>query len=372
MKKMFSGLVLAALAVLPACNSDETVDVPTGRAIEFAGSFVDNSTRSTDPSYTTSSLLEYYVYSWVEKDATTYSVFDNERVHFSKSQTDNTDPGSWTHDTKRYWIENGKYNFFAVAGANSGTLTINNTDAPTIAGFTSDGKTDLIYSEVKNVEGKSSDNNNVSFTFQHQLAKVRFSFYNNTNKFDYITAKVKNIKMTNPIASGDVTLSADRYGAVWSNWQQGETALDFGNAGESDGFIAFYDASQTVPVAPSTCDYERLVIPAGSEQTYKVTFDVDLYLFDIPHKTITCEATIKDVEFKPGYAYNFTAWLLESSLDGDLQTIEFDSPTVEEWTNQSDDNWTIFTQESGSESGNGSLGGGTMGGGTMGGGVTSD
>jgi hypothetical protein len=350
MKKMFSGLVLAALAVLPACNSDETVDVPTGRAIEFAGSFVDNSTRSTDPSYTTSSLKEFYVYGWVEKDGTSAQIFDSEKVTHSDGST--FKPAGWSYDNKRYWVDGGAYTFAAIAGAtDNGTLVITNTDAPTIKGFTSDGNTDLIYSENKEMVGKASNNEAVSFNFQHQLAKIKFSFQNQIYQLnEEVKCKVRNIKMANPIVSGDVTLSATQYGATWTNQQQGETALDFGNAGDEDGFIAELTLDNASQDPVSTCDYERLIIPADADQTYNVTFDADIYLYGIFHQTVNCTAIIKNVAFQPGYAYNFTAVLNNESLGGGisgLEPIKFDNITVEGWT-ENDNNsatWTKFTPE---------------------------
>jgi hypothetical protein len=342
-KKMIFGLAMASIALLPSCSNDETVDLPSGKPIEFSGSFVDKSTRSNDPSYTTSNLNSFQVYGWVSSKDGSALLFDNDTVtHYVRPTST-----YWAYTgATQYWVEGGEYTFSAIVGAN-GNLTINGEDnvrvaTPKIEGFTSDGQTDLIYSEYS-ATGLASGNPAVSFTFQHQLAKVRFSFRNDTNNANSnIEAKVTNIKMTDPIATGDVELSNEQYGAKWSNQAKAETptALDFGSAGdETTGYIA------RTPVL-SACSQEQLVIPAGDDQTYTVTFTASIYQKDVLIKTVECTSTIKDIAFKPGYAYNFTAELLGDALGGSvggLEAIKFDNITVDEWTDDNNDSWTKFT-----------------------------
>jgi hypothetical protein len=393
MKKMFSGLVLAALAVLPACNSDETVDVPTGRAIEFAGSIVDKSTRSTDYSKTTENLPQIQFYGWGKKDGSNFIVFDDEVVaHVSSATTPyySGDP-YWTYFNTQYWVESAEYTFSAIYGnetstfdsssmknvtSYNGELTISDTEnkvraeKPKIVGYESDGETDLLYSETT-ATGLASGNKPVSFVFQHQMAKVRFAFQNNTNPYTNLDCKVTNIKMTNPLVKGDVELSNEQYGAVWSNQEEGTEALEFGDAYDTTtGFLPLYSL-ETQAQDPYALSDEKLVIPADNTHTYNVTFTVTIYLNGFEDKSFDCEAEIKNVEFKPGYAYNFNAVLNEAYLDGSagLEKIVFDDITVTTWTDASDNNeiWNRFTDTensvSGSESGNGNLGGGTTGGG---------
>jgi hypothetical protein len=228
----------------------------------------------------------------------------------------------------------------------------------------------------------------VGFTFQHQLAKVKFSFQNNTNPYSNIDAKITDIKMLDPIETGDVELSATQYGAVWSNQKKAEdgqaTPLEFGDAYDTTtGYLPIIiteEDSKTDPYA--SCTYERLVIPADETQTYKVTFHVTVLVNKIEHSQFDYVAEIKDVEFKPGYAYNFKADLNEGAIDGNvgLKPIEFDGFTVAPWTDDTTNTgiWTKIVTEKDTDQGDGendnnndnqgdSQDSGTTGGGNLGG-----
>lgn len=378
-KKMIFGLAVATIALLPSCSNDETVDVPSGKPIEFSGTFVDKSTRTTDPSYTTDNLSEFRVYGWAAKGTDKQQVFDEVAIsHVVSTPFYHVDNPYWTYSGTQYWIPGASYTFSALAGYQktaytsdwkayqeyNGELTMNDNGervaTPKITGFKSDGVTDLIYSEAT-ATGYSTGNDPVSFTFQHQLAKVRFSFQNNTNPYSNIDAKVTNIQLVDPIESGDVELSSMQYGAVWSNQQKaaaGEaTPLKFGNAYEEDGYLPLFTSENKDEDPYSVCDYERLVIPADETQTYKVTFHVTIYLNKIQATEFDSEATIKDVAFKPGYAYNFKAVLNETAIDGaaGLNPIVFDGITVTSWTeaDSNDDVWDRFTDDSKKSTSNG-------------------
>jgi hypothetical protein len=213
----------------------------------------------------------------------------------------------------------------------NGTLTISEdgkrVTSPKIVGFTTDGETDLIYDEKS--ETYSSGAKTVKFTFQHQLAKVKFTFIDGMPANSQIGIKVTDIKITDAPASGDVTLSATQYGASWSNLSTTTASLDFGSTG--DDFIATSTGTE--------CANERLLIPAASTQKYTVTFKTEIYQgasgTEILIKKADHSTTIKDVELKAGYAYNFTATLNEDNLDGGnaLYPIVFDE-TVTSWENK--------------------------------------
>jgi hypothetical protein len=341
-KQMIPGLALAAIALLASCSNDETVEAPTGKEIQFTSAFVDNNTRATfDPSSTTDNLKEFQVYGWVSKGTVADQVFNGTTVEY---KTYPTGGSSWVSSETKYWLNGGSYTFSAIAG-NNGDLTINGTNErvaePQVTGFQSDGKTDLIYSE-QTATGLESGNEAVAFTFKHQLAKVRISFYNETNQYTTpLEAKITDIKMTNPIESGDVKLSSTAHGAVWSNQKQGTTALLFGDSETSDDSQYITRRSQGgTEVTP--CTIENLVIPAGSDVSYTVTFKATIYLDGMEYKTVTPTATISGVEFKPGYAYNFTIRMMNDSLSGSLETIKF-TASVEDWGNYvDDDQWTYF------------------------------
>jgi hypothetical protein len=352
-KQMWCGLTFAAFGLLTSCSSEETLDVPVGNPIQFAYANVDASTRgadgevsddsqggtseggdasdgeastgATDPSFTTESLQDagFNVYGWVSNGKESSVLFDGTEVTYD------TDDG-WTYDNTQYWVADGIYTFSAIAGMN-GTLTISEdgkrVTSPKIVGFTTDGKTDLIYAEKS--ETYTSGAKTVEFAFQHQLAKVKFTFIDDMPENSQIGIKVTDITITDAPASGDVTLSAIKYGASWSNLSTTTATLDFGSTG--DDFIATTTGTE--------CANERLLIPAASTQEYTVTFKTDIYQGAsgsmIKIKTAEHSTTIKNVELAAGYAYNFTATLNEDNLDGGnaLYPIVFDE-TVTSWENK--------------------------------------
>jgi hypothetical protein len=352
-KQMWCGLTFAAFGLLTSCSSEETLDVPVGNPIQFAYANVDASTRgadgevsddsqggtseggdasdgvastgATDPSFTTESLQDagFNVYGWVSNGKESSVLFDGTEVTYD------TDDG-WTYENTQYWVGGGSYTFSAIAGMN-GTLTISEdgkrVTSPKIVGFTTDGETDLIYDEKSETYTSGSGAKTVKFAFQHQLAKVKFTFIDGMPANSQIGIVVKEIKITDAPASGDVVLSATQYGASWSNLSSTTTSLDFGSTG--DDFIATSTGTE--------CADERLLIPAASTQEYTVTFKTEIYQgasgTEVLIKTAEHSTTIKDVELKAGYAYNFTATLNEDNLDGGnaLYPIVFDEQ-VTSWT----------------------------------------
>lgn len=415
-KQWIFSLTMAGLALLTSCNSDELIDVSSNNAIKFSSAFVDKTTRgeggeeqnnspedgtntdgdtnetaesTSDPSYTTNNLLSFNVYGWVANSSTSAKLFDN--VVVSRESTND----DFTYEDTQYWIEGGSYTFSAIAGFsddNGGTLTIDNdgvrAESPTIEDFVSDGETDLIYSDSgkKPIEGAVSGNEAVEFTFQHQLAKVKFSFWNKTASTAQIDAKVTDIKITNAIQSGTVALSSEQHKASWSNLSTDNTyELSFGDAG--DGYIKKYvetvateeekveeekvedqntnsstlaarritrsdpsngsegsdganateggDNGTTETQSPTACTAEKLVIPSDGKE-FTVQFTTTIYQCDVEIATVTHEAKITPT-FVAGYAYNFIAELDEDNIDpnGALEPIVF-TATVEDWEDGAD------------------------------------
>lgn len=106
MKKVFF-LGIAAATMLASCSKDETVDVPQGKAIGFSNTFVDNATRSVDPSFTVATLPNFAVYGFTQNG----QIFDGETVSSVNGGT------SWTYSPTQYWVEGNQYAFAAIAPA---------------------------------------------------------------------------------------------------------------------------------------------------------------------------------------------------------------------------------------------------------------
>jgi hypothetical protein len=349
MKRKFLLCVsMTVFGLFASCSSDETVDIPAGRTIEFSGDFVNNNTRAE---YTTSNITKFNVYGWVSKkiDANT----TQSGVIFNGDEVSKTN-GKWTYTNTQYWIDGGTYNFSALAGYTSGngTLTITNeknarADKPTIKDFELNGGTeDLIYSDhPKAISYTYSANTTpeaVAFTFQHQLSKVKFSF---VSTLGGLGIKVTDIKITDPFEKGTVELSNTQHGAVWTpetRPESGNKALDFGSAPTVDT-----DYVSTNSTTPSSTE-PRFMIPAESKEgaaiDYTVTFTTTLYQGGIEFTQVEHKTTIKALTLEPGYAYNFIATLTkdnilgtdENNKDKELKPIEFDVTKVEDWATTTD------------------------------------
>jgi hypothetical protein len=317
-------LAMATVALFASCSSDEILDVPVDKTIQFSGAFVDNSTRATDPSYTTDNLTSFNVYGWVKgtaDDAKLNQIFNE--VEVSKTTSDGTT--SWTYTDTQYWTEGASYTFDAIAGAN-GNINIKddtngtNASAPTITGFTSDGKTDLIYATAT-ANGAASNNPKVGFTFQHQLAKVKFTILDGISSSS-AKIKVTDIKITDAVKKGDVALSTTSTLIAWSNQSSETVELDFGAVGST-----YIDKSTATTESNRVSDNEKLLIPTTSTE-YTIQLVEEIYQGEVLINTLTRQAKLTP-SLSAGYAYNFTATLTE-------EPIEFTLTSVTDWSNGDD------------------------------------
>lgn len=324
---------LATAAMLASCSQDETVEMAQNtRAISFSNAFVDNATRSVvDPSFKKETLGNFAVYGFTQKG----QIFDGVPV----SSADNG--STWTYDPIQYWVEGNQYAFAAIAPASvsvsgetlHGTSVADYKVGMTVS-FTNDGKTDLVYAAAGNVNADESFMASplpVGLTFKHQLSKVKFSFKNNVSGAYNI--KVTDVKITDAKRSGTLTVSTAADNA-WSNVTGNDLELSFGAAGTTDvntaDAIAFGNEVETYN--------EQLMIPTASTETYNVTFTVELLNGTVSMGTYNHTATIKGVELKLGYCYDFAAELNAENIvvdpddpDAELQPIEFTVNEISNW-----------------------------------------
>lgn len=331
MKKVFF-LGIAAAAMLASCSNDETIDISQAGAIGFSNAFVNNGTRSTvDPSFTTTSLTSFDVYGFTQKG----QIFDE--VTVSKSGS------AWTYSPTQYWVEGNTYTFGAIAP--SGT-TVNNEAVSggkvtmTIP-FTSDGKKDLIHAAPTAINADETfmglEDKTVKLTFNHQLAKVKFSFVNGVGEGYNI--KITDVKITNAKKTGTLTVGASN---AWSAQEEnGSLELDFGVVG-----AAATTADAIANGAEGETYNEMLTIPTPSTASYTVTFKAELLQGTVSLTTYSHETTISGVELKLGYCYDFKATLTSKNINpGDpddpdnpeLQPIEFSVDKIEPWNTTEQD-----------------------------------
>lgn len=343
MKKIFL-MGLATAAMLASCSKDETVEMaPNTRAISFSNAFVDNATRSVvDPSFTVATLDNFAVYGFTQNG----QIFDGVTV----SSADNG--STWTYRPIQYWVEGNQYAFAAIAPATvsvSDETRYGNSVADYKVGltvsFTNDGKTDLLYAVADNVNADDvfmESPQPVALTFKHQLSKVKFSFMNNVG--EPYNIKVTDVKITDAKSTGTLTVSAAPENA-WSNVGGDPLELSFGAAGTKDANTA--DAIAFGTEAGVETYNEQLMIPTASDESYNVTFTVELLKGTVSMGTYDHTATIEDVELKLGYCYDFAAELNAKNIvvdpddpDAQLKPIEFTVNEISPW-NDTDINQTI-------------------------------
>lgn len=331
---LFSVLALAALV---ACNKNEVLETVSPDAITFEGAWVDNATRSLDPSFTNQpgatngnvELTEIDVYGFMTE--ATGVVFDRERV--TKQGADN-----WTYVNTQYWTPNRDYYFAAFAPVDADWMLEKATgdDAKFGAGvltFTQDatnpGTEDLIYSAVKvktpnDITNPNAQPGKVQFIFNHLLSKVKFSFTNGFNN-DNATVKVTNIKMIVP-AKGSIDLAQKDWWTT-NEWEleDATTTLAFGNM--EDAKLARGSKTES--------QYERLTFPTDATYEYLVSFDVELYYGDQLAYSNSLTTSIKDAALQIGKSYNFHATINNENIapgNEKLHPIEFNVQEIKDWT----------------------------------------
>lgn len=314
MKKLFiMGLAAMGLA-LTACNSDETVEMAKGKAIGFS-SFVDKSTRATD--ITLANLNSMYVYGWRSDNQGDKQIFNAQEVTVAQS-------GVGTYSPLKYWEANYTYNFEAIApkAGEKGVQFAAAKDGGTIT-FANNAQTDLIYAKAKETtmpEKITGDPSEVNFTFQHQLARVKFTFKNTFPANAAAKISVNDVKITNAYKNGTITPAVAN--AMW-NATDANLEVSFANLanGGPTDLVANTGVGET--------DHMYL-IPTAKKESYVVTFTVTLdqngVTTDYNHR-VTIETTQER-----GKSYNYVAEIGTSNInpDSQLYPIEF-TAKVDPW-----------------------------------------
>ena len=338
MKKIFL-IGLAATAMLASCSNDETVEMAQQKAIGFSNAFVNNGTRSiVDPSFTTTSLENFAVYGFTQNG----QIFDGTTV---------SAPG-WTYSPLQYWVAGNTYTFGAVApaaqSANVSDVTLTEGNVDMKVAFTNDGVTDLLHAAPKAIpcdDAYAKNPDKVKMTFSHQLSKVKFSFENAVG--EGYNVKVSDVKITDAYKTGTLTVAAA--GNTWSNQAGNTLNLDFGNVVADD---ATADDAAVIANAATLESYnEKLMIPTASTAEYTVTFTAELFQGKVPLGKFNHTTTIKNVEFKLGYCYDFKATLTHKNIvdpENPLKPIEFTVDDITDWNEENlDQTLDVPTTQSG-------------------------
>lgn len=314
MKKLF--LMLAAAAAVASCSKDYTIVADQGEAIEF-GSFVENSTRATDPSYGgavgQAALTQFKLWGTVNaSNDTPVAIYANDTVTGTVGTEivdGNETPRIWNCTTKtQYWIKDAKYNFAALV--NAGAVTLGTDLLPATVEFTANGSTDLLYARsANNIVGQASNNAPVNFNFAHLLSKVYIGVTNDSASATGYSFLVRDIKINAPKTAGKYYIQ---------NVVENSETITAGTWKATAGDYTF--ANISVTGATAECDAEQLLIPGAAV----VSFVVDI-IYD--GATITTKSYSHNVTLQAGNAYRFN---IITSVGELIQFSVTQQPT---WTN---------------------------------------
>ena len=332
MKKIF--IAILAVAGLAACSQDQLVEAPKSVAIAFDNAFVNNSTRATDINI--DNLQDFGVYgSVVNGQGQQGLIFNNQKVE--------KDADGYSYSPAQYWIANAQYDFVAIApyqengdgktptwtyatttedDAKNGTLTFYNNRAA--------ANQDLLFASetaVKTPTSITSKPEAVSFTFNHLLSRVKFTFVNGFASGSNITLKVTDVKITNAHKTGTIAVTN---GAVADTWTVADNTLEvaFGAAGAD--FLAEEGGKASTE--------HHYLIPA--QASYNITFNVELKQANVSLDTYERTATVA-LDMVKGQSYDLKATLNASNTsdEGELHPIEFTVTSVENWQPNNGEGW---------------------------------
>lgn len=295
MKKLFISML--AVAALASCSQEDVIVADKGDLIGF-NSFVENSTRATDPSYSANDIKSFKVYGTVNGGQGDVLIYPGTLI--TKGDAEYGSP--WTCPVSQYWIAGATYKFVGIVdGEVDGvTKTYPEDGMPTSVEYTADGKTDLLcqtidytaFSADQIADGEKNDI--VKFNFSHLLSKVNFTVVNSTPDAEGYSFVVKNITF-----NGATAATYDVVNAKWGTaTATGNTVL--GNTVEDPADKNIVVASKA---ASAELAKEVLFLPGE----YIISFTVDILYNGKPVTTTNYPATGTTYKHKldANNSYNF-------------------------------------------------------------------
>lgn len=341
--KKFLFMAMAAAAIT-SCSQDEVMEVAQKEAISFKDAFVENTTRAAiDGSYTNAkgNLASFQVWGTTKDNANAAAVniFDGVTVSATKG-TDGKYVAPWNYGSQytQYWIENNHYSFVAIADGNafasntqsngSGEYATevvedNDTKMPTAIKVLNASLQKDVLLAVNNMGEytKADDDETVAFTFNHILAKAKFTAKVAAGLDSKYWYTVSNIQINGAAKKATYTIGA---ATPWAkSTEEGNTYdVSFGNIVET--------AAATNPTASNLkandsveSNWDRLLVP---EANVNITFDVALHTENGTIDSYTTTISNKAVNLQPGHAYNFVITL---PVPG--ETIQFTVTEINDW-----------------------------------------
>ena len=260
MKKILISML--AVAALVSCSKEESIRIDQGELISFGNAFVDNSTRATDPSYSTNDIESFNVYGTVN------GVVIYPGTEITKNSANYG--AAWTCPVDQYWIAGANYKFVGIVDGNKSGVTATTVEngMPTSISYTADGKTDLLCQTITYTAKPAGQTNGlVAFNFNHLLSKVNFTVNNDSQSATGYSFVVKNIKFNGATAA---TYNVET--AAWGAATTGDTIIGNERTVDSTPVKDIVVASGAEKTELAT---EVLFLPG----TYTISFTVDI-LYD--------------------------------------------------------------------------------------------
>lgn len=295
--------------------------MPEGELIGF-NSFVENSTRATDPSYSNNNINEFQVYGTVNG----VNIYNGNKV----SRGDKQYNVAWTCEgNQQYWIDGAHYVFAGIVDGNKANVSTTATDTkgmPTSIVYTADGATDLLCQTIDYTAGAT--NGLVKFNFTHLLSKVNFTVVNGAaDAKDYIFV-VRNITFTGA-KKGTYTIA---YPTAAGTLVSGSWTIAEGDKGATNL------SNLTVNTTTTTAELatEMLFIPGS----YVVDFAVDIYHKEVKEGNLvtTLDYAGSTQALAANSAYNFK---VNVSLGSPIQFTVEKQPTWEDGDGADDTTLTL-------------------------------
>ena len=324
MKKLFISML--AVAALASCSQDDVIVADKGDLIGF-NSFVENSTRATDPSYSANDIDSFKVWGTVNG----VNIYNGATVSRPSTEDGVGYNAVWTcTGNQQYWISGADYVFTGIVdGDKTGVSTTTAVNGlPTTIEYTADGETDLLCQTIVRKAYTGSDI--VAFNFTHLLSKVNFTVINkSTAAKDYI------------FVARDITFNGATKGTYTIAYPTEDGQLVDGQLVAGDWNITNTDDKTLSPltvktdVASAELGTEVLFIPGS----YAVDFAVDVYYQQVTeaNKVTTMEYAGSTQSLEANKAYNF---VVNVSLGNPIQFTVVKQPT---WTDGDGEGDTTLT-----------------------------
>ena len=328
MKKILFAILCAGAAM--GCAKEVVINADK-EAITFESAFVDKATKAAyDGSYNTANLAEFQVYATITGTGSnegTANIFQGERVVKGASLGQGV---NWSYATEntQYWIPGNDYQFRAIADGNVANETEVVVDAYGMATsinlLDASAQNDILVAEhsVTNyTKPQSGAPAPVAFTFDHILAKAKFTVKNTITTDNDYNYKVYNLSVNGVAKNGVYT-----FGTGWAEAATREDYdLAFGHA-VATGTEAGVATPTVIGYNESVeSNYDRLLVPTVAEEL-NVTFTYELLKGDVVIDTQDKSLNTGALTLVSGSSYNFVI-----SLGNPGDPIQFDVEKVNDW-----------------------------------------